>query len=301
MGHRAGGVAMAAVAVSTLLAGSCDDGGGKGVADGTVTVVASFYPVAWAAGEVGGDRVTVANLTPVGTEPHDLELTTDRVDEVLDADVVLVMGDGFQPAVEDVAARRDRATVELLAEVVGEGGDPHIWLDPILMSALVDEIAAALTEADPSGRGTFEANAQGLQHRLAELDTQYEEGLARCESDVIVTSHDAFGWLARRYGLAQEAIAGIDPGAEPDPQRLAELADLARAEGVTTVFTETLVSPEVAHALAREAGGLETEVLDPLEGLAGEDAREGADYFSVMADNLTKLERALRCEAAPRP
>lgn len=297
---------MAAVAVTALLAGACGDSGGKGAADGRVAIVASFYPVAWATAKVGGDRVTVANLTPIGAEPHDLELTTDRVDEVLDADVVLVMGDGFQPALEEVAAKRDRATVELLAAVVGEAGDsesgdPHIWLDPILMSELLDEVAAALSVADAGGRGTYETNAKRLQQRLAELDTQYEAGLARCRSDVIVTSHDAFGWLAKRYGLTQQAIAGIDPEAEPDPQRLAELADLARAEGVTTVFTETLVSPEVAHALAREAGGLKTEVLDPLEGLAGEAEREGADYFSVMADNLTKLERALRCEAAPRP
>ncbi len=111
----------------------------------------------------------------------------------------------------------------------------------------------------------------------------------------MVTSHDAFGYLAARYGLEVEGIAGLSPDAEPDPARLAELADLAEEEGVTTIFTETLVSPDIAETLAREAGGLQTAVLNPLEGLTEDEVDAGDDYFSVMRANLETLRQGLGC------
>jgi zinc transport system substrate-binding protein len=110
----------------------------------------------------------------------------------------------------------------------------------------------------------------------------------------MVTSHAAFGYLAARYGLIQQPIAGISPEAEPDPRRLAELADLVRREGVTTVFTETLVSPRVANTLAREAG-VHTAVLNPVEGLSPEEVGRGENYVSVMDANLRTLRQALEC------
>jgi zinc transport system substrate-binding protein len=111
----------------------------------------------------------------------------------------------------------------------------------------------------------------------------------------VVSAHDAFGYLTDRYGLRNEGVAGLSPDAEPDARRLAELADLARDEGVTTVFTEELLSPEIAETLAREAGGLRTDVLNPLEALTGEQRRAGDDYVSVMEDNLAKIRVALGC------
>jgi len=130
---------------------------------------------------------------------------------------------------------------------------------------------------------------------VATLDDDLAAGLAECTSRTILTSHDAFGWLASRYDLEQHGVAGLEPDAEPDPDRLADLADLAEREGVTTVFTETLVSPRVARTLAREAGGLRTAVLDPLEGLDEERIESGDDYLSVMRDNLAALRKALGC------
>jgi len=134
-----------------------------------------------------------------------------------------------------------------------------------------------------------------LRQELADLDARYEQRLAACDRDLLVTSHEAFGYLADRYGLRQEGVAGISPDAEPDARRLGELADLARAEGVTTVFTESAVSPRIAETLAREAGGLRTEVLSPLETLTPRQEQAGADYFRVMDDNLEKIARALGC------
>ena len=254
-------------------------------------VVASFYPIAWAAQQVGGNRVAITNLTPAGAEPHDLELTPDQIDEVLDAKVVFELGRGFQPAVEDAAEQRDGPTVELLPRGTS---DPHVWLDPIRMASIVRTAQRELTKGDPKGRAVYARNAARVLAELSALDTRYRDGLAHCERDVIVTAHEAFGHLAKRYGLRQEGVAGLSPDAEPDARRIAQLSDLVQRLGVTTVFTEELVSPRIAQTLAREAG-VHTETLNPLEGLTDRELRRGDDYVSVMDANLAKLQAALAC------
>jgi zinc transport system substrate-binding protein len=174
--------------------------------------------------------------------------------------------------------------------------DPHVWLDPVRYRAVVVAVAESLAAADPANARRYRANAERFGARLTALDQEYASGLARCASRTIVTAHEAFGWLADRYRLRQVAIAGIDPESEPTPDRIAELADLAARRGVTTVFTEELVSPRVARTVAREAGGLRTSVLDPLEGLSDRRIAAGDDYVRVMERNLRRLRAALRCE-----
>ena len=269
-------------------------------------VVASFYPLAYAAERVGGDRVQVANLTPAGAEPHDLELTPKQIDQLLDADLVLDLGRNFQPAVEKASEERDGPTVKLLDVLpIKTGGkkvneddpdalDPHVWLDPVLMGDIVTEVQHALTKADPPGRAAYKSSADAFRAQLSALDGRFSDGLADCKRKLIVTSHEAFGYLARRYGLEQEGVAGLSPDAEPDPKRLADLTDLVKREGVTVIFTEELVSPRIADTLAREAG-VRTAVLDPLEGLTAANQKTGASYTSVMDENLAKLRDALGC------
>lgn len=266
-------------------------------AGGRVEVVASFYPLAEAARRVGGRHVEVVDLTPAGAEPHDLELDADDVDAILDADLALVLGGDFQPAVEDAADDRDGPTLRALRHVDRRArpDDPHIWLDPLRYRTLVAAIAEALADVDPKHADAYRRNAERYERELTALHDEIAAGLASCESRTLVTAHDAFGWLAARYDLEQHGIAGIDPDADPDAERLAELADLAEREGVTTIFTESLVSPRVARTLAREAGGLRTAVLDPLEGLDEQRIEDGDDYVSVMRDNLRALRRGLRC------
>ncbi len=255
------------------------------------SVVAAFYPVAYAAQRVGGNRVDVTNLTPAGAEPHDLELTPEQIDEILDADVVFDLGQGFQPAVEKAAEQRDGPTVSLLPDGTR---DPHIWLDPVRMEAIVRRVQRSLTQADPKGRAVYARNADTFVAELDALNDRYAQGLATCTRKVIVTGHEAFGYLARRYGLRQEGVAGLSPDAEPDAQRLGQLADLVKRQGVTTVFTEELVSPRIADTLAREAG-VKTDTLNPLEGLTDPEVARGADYVTVMDQNLQKVRRALGC------
>jgi zinc transport system substrate-binding protein len=278
--------------------------GGGGAADGHPQVVAAFYPLFEAAQRVGGDRVQVRNLTPAGSEPHDLELNSRQVDHIEDADVLLFLGHGFQPALEKAAGRAHGAKVDVLSGLgplrpAGAGDDkldvdPHVWLDPQLLKAIVGEVAGALATADPANQATYEANARAYSAELDELDAAFRTGLATCDRRALVTSHAAFGYLAARYNLTQDAIAGLEPESEPSPQRLADLAGKVRADGTTTIFYETLVSPKVAESLAREAG-VRSAVLDPLEGLTDADAKAGRTYVSAMRENLAALRQALGC------
>jgi zinc transport system substrate-binding protein len=289
--------------VAALLAGACG-GASSADRDGKLHVVASFYPLAEAAAQVGGDDVVVDNLTRPGSEPHDLELTTRQVDDLLDAEVAVVLGRGFQPDVEDVAEHRDQPTVVALdaldlpdGEVATEGSgglDPHVWLDPAHMRGIVAAVEAGLSEAAPERRAAFARRAAAYAGELDALAGRFRAGLADCRTTTLVTSHAAFGWLARAFGLQQESISGLSPEQEPDPRRLAQLVDLVRRRDVTTVFTERLVSPKVARTLAREAG-VRTDVLDPLEGLSKDRLAAGATYVSVMDENLSRLRRALSC------
>jgi len=295
---------LTSISVLALIVASCSSNDAAN-SSGSTTVVTAFYPIQEAASRVGGEAVEVFNLTPPGAEPHDLELTPDGVARIQSADVVLYLGGGFQPALEDALSGAEGEAVDLLAGLdtlpppQGEAAeglsvDPHVWLAPRLYADMVGRVAEALAQADPDSVSTFQANAKVFEADIEQVDLQYQEGLANCERHIIVTSHEAFGYLASAYGLTQEPITGLSPEAEPGPARLAELKDLVQREGITTIFTEELVSPEVAQALAQEAG-VRTEVLSTIEGLTPEEKAAGADYISLMLDNLATLEKALDC------
>lgn len=317
---------MATVAVALALAlvlAACGDAQGPASSGaGRLDVVANFYPMAEAATRVGGDRVKVTNLTPVGVEPHDIELSSRQVDKLLDTDVLLYLGSGFQPAVEKVATGRHAGAVDILAHVeldegataalaneegggeppgqdtgqrgAANGKDPHFWLDPTLLAQAVDAIQVALTKVSPKDADLFRTNADRYKEDLRALDAELARGLTGCQRSDIVTSHAAFFYLARRYGLTQLPIAGLSPEAEPDAARLGTLTDEIKAKGITTVFYEELASPKVSEALAREAG-VNTAVLSPIEGLSKDEADAGKDYAGVMRDNLAALRAALAC------
>jgi zinc transport system substrate-binding protein len=258
------------------------------------TVVASFYPLAWAAERIAGPGVRVVNLTPAGAEPHDLELTPSDIETIDGAQLVLYLGHGFQPAVEEAAEDRSEPSLDLLAGqrlAAGAGGeegggvDPHVWLDPVRFARIALTIGAALHR---------ERAAEAVAASLRALDAEYRAGLRDCERNELVTSHAAFGYLAKRYGLRQVALTGLSPEAEPSPRDLEALVDEVRNSGATTVFFETLVSPRLAQTVAREAGA-KTAVLDPVEGLTDDEVAAGDDYVTVMRRNLSTLRQALGC------
>jgi zinc transport system substrate-binding protein len=262
-------------------------GGSDGHSSTRETVVASFYPLAFAAGQVGGEAVSVENLTPPGAEPHDLEVSPSDVSKIKSAELVLLLGHGFQPQLED-AAGSGADVVALLdtpALDLHPDGDPHVWLDPIRYMKIVDRIGVVLRRPAAVSR---------LLARLRKLDKDYRRGLADCARRDIVTSHEAFAYLAERYGLNQIAVTGLNPEAEPTPQALQQTVDVVRASDATTVYFERLVSPRLAETVARETG-TKTAVLDPIEGLTDTERKQGADYFTLMRANLRALQAGLGC------
>ncbi len=248
-------------------------------------VVAAFYPLAFAAQQIGGPGLRVENLTPAGAEPHDIELTPREVGDIELAKVVLYLSHGFQPAVEQATRHAHGKTIDMLQGLRLRPGDPHVWLDPPSYARIVRTIGAVLGRPRAATR---------LARRVDVLDAQYRRGLARCERRSFVTTHAAFGYLAARYGLRQIAITGIDPEAEPNAQRLASLSRLVRRSHIRTVFFERLVSPKLADTIAREAGA-KTAVLDPIEGLTPSEEKAGDDYFTLMRQNLQALRTELGC------
>ena len=282
----------------------------SGSAGGKFSVVTAFYPLEFLSSRIGGDAVTVSNLTKPGTEPHDVELNPRQVGQVADAGLAVHLS-GFQPAVDDAIGQEAKgrsfdaaSAVTLLPaaqhaeEEPGEhaeesgGLDPHVWLDPVRFATIADKLAERLGQADPAHAAGYTARAATLHAELTKLDTEYAAALKTCQRRELVTSHTAFNYLASRYKLTQVGISGISPESEPSPQRLAEVAAEARSSGTTTIFFETLVSPKVAETIAREVGA-KTAVLDPLEGLT----EAGSDYFSVMRANLAALTTALGCSS----
>jgi zinc transport system substrate-binding protein len=276
-------------ATALTIASGCSTATQGGAA--RTSVVAAFYPLAYAAEQIGGDGVRVEDLTPAGAEPHDIELAPSDVAHIDAADVFLYVGGGFQPAVEQAARDASGRKVDVLTTALHQNGDdgtdqgidPHVWLDPTLYARVARVV----------GR-TLHRNSTAFRRRLALLDRDYRRGLASCRRHELVTSHAAFGRLAARYGLDQVAISGRQPEAEPSARRLAELSHLVERHGVTTVFVEPLVSPKVADAVAREAG-VKTAVLNPIEGLTKEQQAAGENYFSLMRENLAALRHALGC------
>lgn len=257
------------------------------------TVVAAVYPLQWLAQEIVGDSADVVGLVEPGVEPHDVELTPRQVAELREARVVLYLK-GFQPAVDEAVEGLTNAfdLTETVPLVRRDGApDPHLWLDPVLMKALAVEVSSILEDTVPNDGYVpgFQVAHGKVDDALTSLDTTFRTALTGCRSKDLVTSHEAFGYLASRYGLTQRGISGLSPDAEPSPKRLAEVAAFARSNKVTTIFFESLVSPKVAQTVASEVGA-KTAVLDPLESVTG-----GDDYLSVMRRNAQTLHDALGC------
>lgn len=283
---------LAALALGAVLLTACSSGETQDP-DADVTAVVSHYPVEFLVDRIGGDLVQVDSLTAPGAEPHDLELSPQQVVGVQDASAVFYLS-GFQPAVDNVVSEADGTVVDLTAglplrESQEYGQDPHVWLDPELMSQMATTVADTLGAADPQNQSTYQANAEELQSDLAALDTEWQQGTQQCAIRTMVVSHEAFGYLADRYGFAQKGIAGLSPETEPSAQAIAELTRFVRDNGVTTVYTETLIDPAIAETIAAEAGA-QTATLDPLEGPPAT-----GDYLSAMRENLQTVAAGQGC------
>jgi zinc transport system substrate-binding protein len=286
------GIAVSVLACTMLAACSSGGGGDRGA----MKVVAAFYPLAWAAQRIapGAD---VEDLTPAGGEPHDLQLTARQRSDVESARVVFLLGRGFQPELEKAVKDAHGRIVDLLEGVTllpstedGLAADPHAWLDPSVMQQIILTMAATLIDVDPAGRDGYGKRGSELAHDLNLLDVVYRSGLGSCTLKTLVTTHEAFGYLAKRYGLTQLGLTGLTPEAEPSAAQIQHVRELARRGQVGAIFYEdTDEGRRIGRSVASDVGvpavALHTLESDPAL----------LDYLSQMRKNLTQLRRGLRC------
>lgn len=277
-------------------------------------VATSFYPLYYFAIEVGKDRAKVINITPVGSESHDYEPTAQDVAIITNSKLLILNGTGFEPWYEKIKRDIVQKNIKVIETTQGlnlmEGEvedeekeeeredrnskDPHVWLSPVLAGRQIEKIKDAFIEVDSQNKDYYSINAKDLQDRLIKLDKKYRDGLKECKQKNIVTSHIAFAYLAKEYGLNQVAISGLSPDEEPSAQQLTEVTKFAKENNVKYIFFESLVSPKLSETIANEVGA-KTLVLDPIEGLSDDDIKQGKNYFTVMEDNLKNLKTALQC------
>ena len=314
------GLSLTACSALSPDSSSSTDSRTAGGAEGALPVAVSFYPIQYLTEAIGGDHVSVTSLTPADQEPHDYDLSGKEVTSTLEGASLVAYVEGFQPSLDKAVTQVNGPTVVDLSskvdlkhhegvedeeehadESADEGAhkeadhdadslDPHFWLDPVRMKSAATAIEEALATADPDHAEDYKTNLETLTSTLDGLDSSYQGGFSQCERKTFITSHAAFGYLADRYGLTQTSISGIDPEQEPSAADIAAAKKAVEDTGSTTIFTEELVSPETAEAVASETGAT-TAVLSPIES-----APEDADYAGAMSANLNALRTALACK-----
>lgn len=311
------------LAVGVLALAGCGSNGSAGDSN-KLQVVATVYPAYDVAKVVGGDKVDVKVLVPPGAEPHDWEPTAGDLKSVGKAKVFIYNGAGLEPTEKLLAPDilKDAKPLEL-AKVVdlryvdeseehdGHGhstpqsdahahegdehhvADPHIWLNPMNVAKEVDAVVAAFSEADPANKDYYEANGKAYKAKLEALDASYKAFADSLTNKNLVVTHEAFGYLADRYGFKQLGIMGISPDAEPTPEKMAQIVNFIRTNQVKAIFSEELVNQKLADAISKETG-VAIFKLNPVEGLTEEQLKAGDTYLTIMEQNLATLKKALQ-------
>lgn len=269
-------------------------------------ITTSFYPLYFFAREIAGPDADVVNLTPPGAEPHDVELSGQDIARIYESDILILNGN-FEPWADSILQNLAGAPVVVVIagdgvatnEYIDDSGarsvDPHVWLDPVLAKAQAGNIIAALAKKDPGQAALYRANGNRLIQSLDLLHAEYEAGLKNCAKRAFVTSHAAFGYLAKRYGIEEMSIAGLNPEGDASAEDMSRIVEFAKANGITVIFSEELMSSKLSEAVATEIGAA-VMVLNPLEGLAGDALLDGKNYLSEMRSNLSQLRTALQCQ-----
>ena len=260
-------------------------------------IITSFYPLYFFTSQIVGDRAIVFNITPKGVEPHDYEPTAQDMVNIENSDLLILNGGGLESYEKSIKNNLNKKNIPVL--IAGENlfvlqADPHIWLAPILATEIVDKIERKISLIDPTNIDYYKSNADTLIKKLNILDEEYKTGLAICREKNIIVSHSAFTYLAKSYNLNQIAIAGLSPSEEPSSKEMAKIVEFARTNNVKYIFFESLASPKLSQAIAKEVGA-KTLVLNPIAGITEEEEIEDKDYFTEMRQNLMNLRIALQC------
>ncbi len=284
---------------------------------GRLPVAASIFPIADALKQIGGDRVEVLTLLPVGQTPHGYEPTPAQAEALARTRLLVVVGlglDDWARRSAAAAARKDQTVLIVGPKVMQSaashaaakpdehghdedskhddhghaGTDPHIWVDPMVMIRITDAITDTLCGLDPAGTDTYTANAQKFRNELVQLDRLYATSLKAVARKDFVTLHAAFGLMADRYGLKQLALRHSH-AEETGPGHLEEVVAFIKKHKVKVIFAEPQFPAERLESLARETGA-SVGRLDPI-GAPGVPGHDG--YIALMKTNLDALVAGL--------
>ncbi|MDR0921042.1 MAG: metal ABC transporter substrate-binding protein [Lactobacillales bacterium] len=284
----------------------------KATSENKIKIVTTFFPMYDFTKNIVGDEGNVELLIPAGTEPHDFEPSAKNMADIAKASVFVYNSKNLETWVPNAINSLGVKTLNVieasekikLMEATEEADeyegnthehnlDPHVWLAPALAKKEVETIRDGLISEFPTKKEVFTKNAAAYLKKLTALDEDYKKELANATQRNLVTQHAAFGYLAKEYGLHQVAIAGLSPDQEPSPSRLAELKDYVKKNHIQLIYFEETASDKIAKTLSDETG-VQLAVLNTLEGLTKEEQKQGADYISVMQDNLKELKKTIK-------
>ena len=295
-----------AAALALILSGcvsGTDDSSGASSADSAYPVVAvSSFPLLYVVQQVGGDQVEILNLATASGHAHDMELSPSQVNQLGKADLALYLSEGFQPGVETAIQQTGVASLDgfsVLEESQTIAGDPHVWMNPLNIATIAQELSTVLNQANPEAGGYYKQNALELTETMDQIDQEYEAVLAGCRGQTLLTAHEAFGYLAARYDLDQVGVLGVDPEAEPSPARLRQIMTLIKERDIQFLFAEPAGA---AHDTAEEdhdhdhEGDEQNEADEADEGAANSGAHVSsggqkiADTLGISALALDPME-----------
>lgn len=274
------------------------------------TLYTSFYPIYFLADSLIWNEVHLVNIVPPGWEPHDFEPSLKQVWEMQKADLIILNGLGMESYEEKLWESIGSGKIILVSEQLSNlihlnetetqkeekdnkehdhgNIDPHTWLSPKTYLQMAEVLSQELEKK------WYNTNTKILEN-LKTLDTNYETVLKNCTQKEIVTSHDAFWYLARDYGFQTHPIFGISPEEEPSAKDIADTIELIKTQKLTAIFTEEFVSPKFANTIKKETW-VQVLTLHPLETLSNSEELEKKDYISIMNENLEKLKIGLNCK-----
>lgn len=276
----------------------------KDVRDEKLQIYTTFYPVYYIAGEIAGDKAHIIEMIPSGVDPHNWEPTLKTMAELKESNIFIYNGAGMERWAEKIIKDLEESKVKAVEAsqgielIVGESDhnedyDPHTWVSPMNLKKQAKNVLDGLIEIDEDNEEYYKVNYENLSNRLDKLDSDIREAAKAFSVKTIVTSHEAFGYFAKEYGLEQIPIRGISPEQEPSPAKLAEIIKMCKEYNIKHVFVEKFISPKFSQLIADEIAG-EVLSLNVAHGLTQEEKDQGQDYISIMYENLKNLEKALK-------
>jgi len=269
-------------------------------------VIASFYPMYDFAKNVGGDRVEVRSLIPLGVEPHEYEPAPQDIKDLSTANILVLNGvieTSWAPRLVEGINNNNLIVIDTSKDIQlissqdadEPGNDPHIWLDPLLAKKQVIAIRDSFIRADPAGKEYYTKNADQFIQKLDSLDTDFRSTFATCQKKDVLITHATLVYFCKEYGCNQVPVEGVNAEGDPSPAVLAEIIIQAKEKNITTVFVENLMNPKSAKTLAEEIHG-KVLVFNSIHGLTEDEQNSGENYLSQMRENIATIKTGLDCK-----